>query len=269
MKVFSPNYKYIIDSNDNILLTLTEDLNEFNPTLLNIGDLKEPSKPVEVISVVFDLEGFTKFTKQVDPQLSIPNYISEFFEWLFEEIKKQFLTKNGSLYAELPFFSKFMGDGALFLWKIDMDKIAKMGQDIQKDKLLYQFNEFICNIVASVYNVYSSFDEFNKSATKKYVDTPAKLRCGIARGNVFPIGGGLDFVGPCINISSRLQKFNGLSFAFSARGIVDEEFDASIKSDIIKKSVNIRGIGDGELIYVLREEFDKLPEEYKSHFKNV
>jgi len=92
MKVFSSNYEYILnDSKNGILLKLTEDLKEFNPTLLNIGDLKKPSSPIEVMSVVFDLESFTNFTKQVDPQLSIPSFISEFFEWLFNEIKGEVL----------------------------------------------------------------------------------------------------------------------------------------------------------------------------------
>jgi len=150
-----------------------------------------------------------------------------------------------------------------------MEKIAKMGQELPPDRLLRSCNRFICNIVACMYNIFISYDEFYESAKKKYVDPPTKLRCGIARGSVFPIGGGLDFVGPCINISSRLQKFNGLSFAFSARGIEEYAFDADLKKDFIKKRVNIRGIGDGELIYVLRDEFDKLPGELKSNFQEV
>lgn len=67
-----------MDSKSIIQLKLTGDPTKFNSALLNIGDLKEPSRPIEVISVVFDLEGFTNFIKQVDPQLSIPNYISDF-----------------------------------------------------------------------------------------------------------------------------------------------------------------------------------------------
>lgn len=271
MKSFSPNYTYFIDSNDEISLKLTEDLNEFNPTLLNIGDLKKPSRPIEVMSVVFDLEGFTSFTKQVDPQLTIPSYISEFFEWLFQEIKNKSLDEEGDdlLYSELPFFSKFMGDGALFLWKIDMDKIAEISKDVQTDKFIKSFNLFICNIIACMHNICESFEGFYKLSKKKYVNPPTKLRCGIARGNAFPIGDGFDFVGPCINISSRLQKFNGLSFAFSARGIDEEEFHHSFKDHIFKKKVNIRGIGDDELIFVLKDEFDALPDDLKSRFKNV
>ena len=69
-------------------MQIKEGLDKFNPDLLNIGDLKTPSKDFEVISVIFDLEGFTNFTTQVDPQLTIPNFISDFFNWLFNEIKR-------------------------------------------------------------------------------------------------------------------------------------------------------------------------------------
>jgi hypothetical protein len=84
-----PDYEYYIDPEKGIQLKTIKELDKFNPDLLNIGNLKEPSKPIEVLSVVFDLEGFTNFTKQVDPQLSIPNYISDFFNWLFAEVKRR------------------------------------------------------------------------------------------------------------------------------------------------------------------------------------
>ena len=67
-----------------------------------------------------------------------------------------------------------------------------------------------------MYDICEDYDTFYKDyLLKNYVEPPNKLRCGIARGNVFPIGNGCNFVGPCINISARLQKFKGLSFAFS------------------------------------------------------
>jgi hypothetical protein len=102
-----------------------------------------------------------------------------------------------------------------------------------------------------------------------YVEPPSKLRCGIARGSVFPIGNGLDFVGPCINISTRLQKMSDLSFAFSARGVDLNVFHPSYHEVFVKKQVAIRGIGDNELIYISREEFDKLPKDLKGNFSDL
>jgi class 3 adenylate cyclase len=214
-RIFLPEYEYYIDANHDIKINAIKDFDKFNPDLLNIGDLNEPSKPIEVLSVVFDLEGFTNFTKQVDPQLSIPNYISDFFNWLFAQIKESITDrKDKKLWSEFPFFSKFMGDGALFLWKIDLDKIMRIGKDLPSNELRETIDVFICNIIACMYDICNNYLEFYISMKEKYVQPPSRLRCGIARGNVFPIGNGLDFVGPCINISSRLQKFNGLSFAF-------------------------------------------------------
>ncbi|MGD0952941.1 MAG: hypothetical protein ABR985_11215 [Methanotrichaceae archaeon] len=159
-----------------------------------------------------------------------------------------------------------MGDGALFLWKIDMDKIMKISRSTE---LVGKLNVLICNIISSMLDICNNYEIFYRSLEKKYVSPPSRLRCGIARGNVFPIGGGLDFVGPCINISSRLQKFNGLSFAFSARGIDETEFHEDYTKDFIKKRVSIRGIGENELIFVLSHEFDELPGESKSKFIDI
>ena len=47
------------------------------------------------------------------------------------------------------------------------------------------------------------------------VDPPSVLRCGLARGTVYPVGNGQDFVGSCINMAARLQK--RATFAFNRR----------------------------------------------------
>ena len=268
MKTFFPNYEYLIGDDGSIIVKIDTDANIFNPELMNVGNLKLPSKAIEVLSVMFDLEGFTDFTKQIDPQLTIPNFISEFFWWLFNRIRNELTVKENDniLWAEFPFLAKFMGDGALFLWKIDSDKIANI-QNIDVEKLRDSFGIFICNIISSMLDICNKYDLFyNDQLKKRYVDPPTKLRCGIARGNAFSVGDGSDFVGPCINISNRLQKFSGVSFAFSARGINILGFGETYRKKFIKKRVSIRGIGENELIYILKDEFDKLSDDLKSNF---
>ncbi|MGP8051892.1 MAG: hypothetical protein ACLPYB_14940 [Desulfobaccales bacterium] len=271
MNKFEPDYDYSIDKEKGILVKINDNLDKFNVGLLNIGDLKRPSKSIEVISIFFDLEGFTKFTKQVDPQLSIPNFISDFFNWLFDNIKNEITEnkKENILWAELPFFCKFMGDGALFLWRIDLDKISLIDKKLTSEKLQGYLQEYLCNIVVSMYDICNNYKTFYKELKNEYTDLPKRLRCGIARGNVFPIGNGLDFVGPCVNISARLQKFSGLSFAFSARGIDEIGFNEDYKKNFIKKRVEIQGIGNNELIYILEKEFIKLPLALKSKFAHT
>jgi class 3 adenylate cyclase len=271
MNIFSPKYYYFIHPEKGIQVKIDEDLNRFNVDLLDIGDLKAPSKTIEVLSVSFDLEGFTIFTRQVDPHLTIPNFISDFFNWLFNNIKHAIRDheQENTLWAELPFFSKFMGDGVLFLWKIDLDKIAQIDKHLSSEQLQKLLQEFLSNIITTMYDLGRGYKHFLKSVRTNYVEAPTKLRCGIARGSVFPIGNGLDFVGPCINISARLQKFSGLTFAFSARGVDLNVFHPTYTKVFIKKKVSIRGIGDNELIYIAREEFEKLPEELKGNFVDI
>jgi class 3 adenylate cyclase len=271
MSIFEPKYQYVIHPEKGIQVKIDEGLDRFNVDLLNIGDLKAPSKTIEVLSVSFDLEGFTSFTRQVDPHLTIPNFISDFFNWLFNSIKYAIEDRDqkNTLWAELPCFSKFMGDGVLFLWKIDLDKIAQIDKHLRSEQLQKLLQEFLANIITSMYDLCRGYKRFVKSIRTNYVEPPMKLRCGIARGSVFPIGNGLDFVGPCINISSRLQKMSDLSFAFSARGIDLNAFHPSYNEVFIKKQVSIRGIGDNELIYISREEFEKLPDELRASFVDV
>lgn len=267
-------YKYFMDPEKGLQVSAKKaELDRFNVNLLNIGDLRTPSKPIEVLSVMFDLEGFTKFVRQVDPQLTIPSFVSDFFNWLFKSIKEQMIEekeeKSCILWAELPFFSKFMGDGALFLWRIDMDRIVNIDKNLDPEVLQDALQTNICNIIVTLRDITQDYQVFLKSLKKRYVDPPTRLRCGVARGNVFPIGNGRDFVGPCINISARLQKFNDLSFVFSARGIDIEGFHPAERKGFIMKRVSIRGIGDDELIYVVNEEFQKLPKDLKSDMASV
>ena len=231
------NYSYRNDKKHGIVIDVDNDLEWFNSNLLEIGNLSEPSKPVEVLAVILDLEGFTTFTRQVDPKLAIPNFVSDFFNWLFQTIRQEMRISKHSktLWAELPFFCKFLGDGVLFLWKIDTDKIAEVDKKLSSDKVTNLTQEFICNIVATLCEICQSYQTFLKEREMSYVDPPTRLRCGIARGDAFPLGGNRDFVGPCINIASRLQKFNELSFGVSARGIDDKYFGAGYQSDFLKK----------------------------------
>ncbi len=94
------------------------------------------------------------------------------------------------------------------------------------------------------------------------------MRCGIARGIVYSVGNGDDYVGPCINLASRLQKLSSLTFAFSRKGFDYETYmPANRSTKYCVKEVQIRGIGDRELVCLLKDEYNQLPEEEKRKFK--
>ena len=234
-----------------------ERFDRFNPHLLGLGNISLPSNEVEAIAAVFDLSGFTNFCNQVDPHLEVPKYLSRFLDWLFNEIKQSFVQrkyKEGKiLWTELPFLAKFLGDGVLFLW--DTRRMDGVG---------------ICNVVAILRVICRRYvEEFYPQIKTEVIEPPKVLKCGVARGKVFSVGNGQDYVGSCINIASRLQKLSShLTFCFSHRGFdIDVHMHKNVRQDLVKKSVTIRGIGENELVVITQEEFDNLPDEEKELFR--
>lgn len=238
-----------------IKLLSNENFKGFNAKLLGLGDISLRSKQVEALAAAFDLSGFTNFCSQVDPHLAVPEYLSRFLDWLFDEIKTEFVAKsyeNGKeLWAELPFLAKFLGDGVLFLWDTQ-----NMG------------GTEICNVVTSLKIICDDYvDDFYPKIRTQVVGPPDMLRCGIARGRVFSVGNGEDYVGPCINMASRLQKLSFLTFCFPRRGFdVKKYMTKSLASELVVRLVSIPGIGESELVWILKEEFGKLPEKERELF---
>ena len=229
----------------------------FNTSLLGVGDLTLPATATDAIAAVFDLEGFTNFSKQIEPQLSVPLFLSEFLTWLMEQIKKEMIEavrpKGIRLFSPLPFFVKFMGDGILFLWDCStMDDIGRRNVIILLDEICDRYSSAFLPIIR-----------------KKVVEPPSYLRCGIARGTVFSVGNGDDFVGSCINMAARIQKLPGTRFAFNRRGFNLESPNvvSFFKDDIVIKLVSIRGIGDNELIAIRKSEFKTMTKEDKERYR--
>lgn len=240
------------------LLTLTsEQFDTFNPDVLGLGDISSRSTQVEALAAIFDLSGFTNFCGQVDPHLAVPEYLSRFLDWLFGEIKEGLLKESDEeekvLWAGLPFLAKFLGDGVLFLWDT-----RNMG------------GAEICNVVTSLWEICGNYvQEFYPMIRKVVSQPPRVLRCGIARGIVLSVGNGEDYVGPCINIAARLQKLSLLTFCVSRRGFdIEMHMPEETAAKYVLKAVSLRGIGEEELVWIRREEFDFLPDEEKALFKN-
>lgn len=239
-------------------LTL-EDFNKFTPQVLGLGDLTQDGKYINSISAFIDLEGFTDFCNQVDSHLVIPEFLTEYLEWLFKKVAHFF--KEGEyedhvkIWGSLPFFSKFLGDGILFLW--DTDKCDG--------------NYGLINIIGHLNKVINSYKtDFLPKIEKKVSKPPSRLRCGISRGQIISVGNSEDYVGSCINMSARLQKVSQLSFALSRRGFNLELYKKHwIIKNLVLKKYPIRGIGNDELIYVLKDEYDNLSKEEKKIFTNV
>lgn len=225
----------------------------FNENILGLGKIETKSTQINALSVLFDLEGFTNFCKQIDPQLAVPEYLSDFLKWLFGEIRRQSVNKSYPegyyMYTDLPLLSKFIGDGVLFLW--DIENLSELK---------------IHNIVVLMNNICVRYrTKFFKKIVTKIISPPKILRCGIARGTIYSVGNGNDFVGPCINMSARLQKLTSLSFCFPRRGL-NPKINTWLNKKVIIKKTDIRGIGAEELVCILKWEYDALPKLEKDKF---
>jgi class 3 adenylate cyclase len=233
-------------------------IRKFNPTMLDLGDISTPCQEREAIAAVFDLTGFTAFCNQVDSYLAIPRFLNDFLEWFFKKVREGLTEVNygnrSMLMAELPFMVKFLGDGLLLLWNA---RRMTEGQ--------------ICRVAATLYQICHSYrQEFYPQMSMTVNKPPKVLRCGVARGKIFSVGNGNDYVGHCINNASRLSKVHTLSFCFPHRGFqVREHMPVEYLRLFTPKYVSIRGVGENELVWVVKEEFEGLPEKSKVMFRNL
>jgi class 3 adenylate cyclase len=230
----------------------------FNPSMLNLGDISTPCQEKEAVVAVFDLTGFTRFCNQVDSYLAIPKFLNEFLEWFFYSVREELTQENfqtqTSFWAELPVLVKFLGDGLLLLWNT-----RRMTE------------EQICRIVVSLYRIcYSYRHDLYPRLNMVVNKPPAVIRCGVARGKVFTIGNGMDYVGHCINNASRLSHLGPLTFCFPHRGFpVREHLPEQYSRLFVPKYLSIRGVGENEMVWVIKDEFDRLPDKNKILFRSV
>ncbi len=210
------------------------------------------------MAAFFDLTGFTAFCNQVDAYLAIPRFLSGFLEWFFTEIRQRITQSvqgdSTMVWTDLPAKVKFLGDGLLNIWNTQR-----------------MTDETICRLVTSCYEICRSYRrEFYPAMAAKVNKPPVSLRCGMARGKVFTVGNGNDYVGHCINNASRLSHLNSLTFAFPHRGFPVREFLPSEYLRLfVPKYVAVRGVGESEIVWVVRKEFEELPDHQKMNYRSV
>ena len=232
-------------------------ISKFNPSILGLGDINAPCQEIEAVAAVFDLSGFTAFCNQVDAYLAIPAFLNNFFDWFFSSIIYGLTDEDGGrtyFWADLPILVKFTGDGILVVWN------AYRMKDDQ-----------ICRLAATLYNIcYAYRQDFSPQINRVVNKPPSVLRCGVARGKVFSVGNGHDYIGHCINSASRLSNLNPLTFCFPHRGFAVQEYMPPEYAQLfVPKYISVRGIGDNELVWVVKEEFDNLSERNRMLFRSL
>lgn len=265
--------EYRIKENFDLKVKVNKNIEKlFNPNMLGI-DLTIPTSPFDGVCAIFDLEGFTQFSNSTPhTHIVFPKFINAFLIWIFNKIKKNLKDPKAKIYywAQLPFYAKFLGDGVLFIWKIDKSAIEKSLNKQNKGNYSLYENLYVCNVITAMFDVCGDYlkfvnDELLKSPDFQYA--PKLLRCGIARGQIYPLGGGKDFIGVPINICSRLQKLHGLSFSFSAMGVDNTMFNDFYKKIFVPRKTTIRGFKNKEIVYVIENEFQNLSRLKQNKFK--
>jgi class 3 adenylate cyclase len=228
----------------------------FNPEMLDLGDINTPCQEKEAIAAVFDLTGFTAFCNQADAYLAIPRFLNNFLDWFFANIKQGLTEEDdgtrSTFWADLPILVKFLGDGLLVIW--DAHRMT---------------DEQICRLAATLYYIcYSYRRDFYPQISMAVNKPPSVLRCGLARGKVFSVGNGNDYVGHCINNASRLSHLGPLTFCFPHRGFrVREYMPENYARIFVPKYVSIKGVGEDEQVWVVEDEFNQLPEKNRLQYR--
>ncbi len=231
---------------------------KFNPAMLDLGNLNSPCEEKNAIAAVFDITDFTKFCNQVDAYLEIPRFLNYFLTWFFSCIIQGFTEKNdgekSTFWAELPMLVKFLGDGLLIVW--DTQRIAP---------------QLDCRLVATLYNICRAYNrDFYPQISAIINKPPSILRCGVARGRVFSIGNGRDYVGHCINNASRMSHLDGMTFVFPNRGFnIRDDMPENYARLFIPRYISVKGVGENELVWILKSEYERLPEEKKIQYREV
>jgi class 3 adenylate cyclase len=225
------------------------------------------SYPDQAIVMIFDLEGFSKFFSQPDVQEYVPKFLNIVLEavdvcmnggdkgkiyWIPEDEDDQ--QKSNQKYSAMPkhIHSKFLGDGALFIWK---------------------YNDFthiqLITLINRLYNLKLNFFKIIEKASDEIpvIDIPKNIRFGIAAGSVYKLtynnSTKEEFIGYSINLASRLQSYcRNIGFIISGRlNIKATELE---DNQYVKKvAKEIKGF-PREYVIIDKADYDSLSEEIKS-----
>lgn len=180
------------------------------------------SFPRYSLVLIFDIEGFSNFFSQPDVEHFVPRFLNHTFRFVASAIhggpaphvsRDEDESVLGNDWAALPapVHSKFMGDGALYIWEIGKDTHGMKAFQIQE--------------------LFSRLSVLRK-AFPQYVDRwsedipltnlPFNIRFGLSAGTIYRLNYAYharsEYMGYAINLASRLQKYcPEIGFIASAR----------------------------------------------------
>jgi len=218
------------------------------------------SYPKNAVALLYDLEGFSRFFNQPDVQDYVPaflNHVSATME--VNLFGGEVYWSQGETIDRLKVevaHEKFTGDGALYIL------LPPSGAaDFPTGTL-----QMLCNRLWTLKN---NFNEVvNKSLESvPVVEVPRSIRFGLSRGSVYelqrPGTTAREYIGFCINLASRLQKYcRELGFIASARLMLS---DSEMARHGYMKVVATQIAGfPNEIVFVDEEEYAALSDETRN-----
>ena len=216
--------------------------------------------PAHGLALIYDLEGFSKFFNQPDVQDYVPKFLNHLSQAMSVVLLggTAYWDSSNQKYQPLPapIHEKFLGDGMRYVWRLKRNQL-----DFDP-----AFMRILCN---RLWNLKDAFHEVLKQAATDVpvLDLPSRIRFGVARGTIYELtrasGTNKEYIGFCINLASRLQKYCAdLGFIVSARLGLPEEF---ITKEDYKRVVatKIRGFPE-EIVIVDKQEYEALAEEQRT-----
>jgi class 3 adenylate cyclase len=155
------------------------------------------------LALVYDLAGFSTFANRPDAAQWLPRYINHVSQaievvvhggvayWIDEDEEYDALQE--------PSHQKFLGDGALNIWT-----------GTNREPLSSAFVASLCDRLR---DLRQNFKAVVRAASEKVqiTDVPKEIRFGLALGDVHELrrtdARQREYVGICINLASRLQKY--------------------------------------------------------------
>ncbi len=221
------------------------------------------SHPKNAVALVYDLEGFSNFFNQPDVQEYVPeflNHISESISICLFGGKAYWTDEKYSPLAINVAQEKFMGDGALYVILPNENKFSDISLQV------------LCN---RLWNLKTFFGKVSNKAMEivPVTEIPQKIRFGLSRGSVYELkhqsSRANEYIGFCINLSSRLQSYcRDIGFIASARiKIPDSQIEKNGYIKVIATAID--GFAN-ELVIVDKSEYEGLTDKVrKSLFKEI
>lgn len=214
----------------------------------------------QAIVLIFDLDGFSKFFSHPD----VNQYVPKLLNLILQEIDATIKGENPYWAVDIdeepmeiqPFpeliHSKFLGDGALYIWRYD---------DFTEQQRL--------RLISTFWLLKLKYKRILQKATDEipFPGIPKNIRFGIAAGTIHQLtyenSENEEYIGYSINLASRLQSYcRDIGFIVSGRlNISSADLEEGQYMKVVAKK--IKGFPE-EIVIIDQKEYEALDQNIKT-----